>query len=40
MINYREKLSEITTFIFDFDGVLSDGKIWVMPNAALPRALM
>lgn len=29
MINYKEKLKHITTFIFDFDGVLSDGKIWV-----------
>ena len=38
MINYREKLSEITTFIFDFDGVLSDGKIWVMPNGEQVRA--
>lgn len=32
MINYREKLKDITTFIFDFDGVLSDGKIWVLPD--------
>ncbi len=29
MITYKEKLKHITTFIFDFDGVLSDGKIWV-----------
>lgn len=27
MINYKEKLSEITTFIFDYDGVLTDGTV-------------
>ncbi len=32
MKNYREKLSNITTFIFDFDGVLSDGRIWALPD--------
>ncbi|MEG1572660.1 MAG: HAD hydrolase-like protein [Bacteroidales bacterium] len=30
MSNYKEKLKHITTFIFDFDGVLSDGKVWVV----------
>ena len=29
MKNYKEKLAHITTFIFDFDGVLSDGKVLV-----------
>jgi 3-deoxy-D-manno-octulosonate 8-phosphate phosphatase (KDO 8-P phosphatase) len=38
MLNYREKLQKITTFIFDFDGVLSDGKIWVLPNGEQIRA--
>ena len=32
MLNYKEKLKHITTFIFDFDGVLSDGKVWVGGN--------
>jgi 3-deoxy-D-manno-octulosonate 8-phosphate phosphatase (KDO 8-P phosphatase) len=32
MKNYKEKLKHITTFIFDFDGVLSNGKIIVMPD--------
>jgi len=32
MDNYREKLKKITTFIFDFDGVLSDGKVYVFPD--------
>jgi len=38
MNNYREKLQKITTFIFDFDGVLSDGKIWVLPDGEQMRA--
>jgi len=38
MNNYREKLQDITTFIFDFDGVLSDGKIWVLPDGEQMRA--
>ncbi|MCL2246513.1 MAG: HAD hydrolase family protein [Lentimicrobiaceae bacterium] len=38
MNNYREKLQHITTFIFDFDGVLSDGKIWVLPDGEQMRA--
>lgn len=32
MINYKEKLVDITTIIFDFDGVLSDGKVLVLPD--------
>ncbi len=28
-MNYKEKLKNITTFVFDYDGVLSDGKIWM-----------
>ena len=38
MQNYREKLQIITTFIFDFDGVLSDGKIWVLSDGEQMRA--
>lgn len=38
MINYREKLKDITTFVFDFDGVLSDGKVWVLPDGEQIRA--
>lgn len=29
MKNYKEKLNKITTFVFDFDGVLSNGKVLV-----------
>lgn len=38
MENYRQKLSKITTFIFDFDGVLSDGRIYVFPDGDQIRA--
>jgi 3-deoxy-D-manno-octulosonate 8-phosphate phosphatase (KDO 8-P phosphatase) len=30
MSNYKEKLSTVTTFIFDYDGVLTDGKVLVI----------
>ncbi len=30
MSNYKEKLQSITTFIFDYDGVLTDGKVLVI----------
>ena len=32
MANYKEKLIHITTFIFDYDGVLTDGKVFVINN--------
>jgi 3-deoxy-D-manno-octulosonate 8-phosphate phosphatase (KDO 8-P phosphatase) len=32
MKNYKEKLKNITTFVFDFDGVLSTGKVMVLPD--------
>ncbi|MDR1182261.1 MAG: HAD-IA family hydrolase [Bacteroidales bacterium] len=32
MKNYKEKLKDVTTFVFDFDGVLSAGKVIVMPD--------
>lgn len=32
MINYKEALKDITTLMFDFDGVLSDGKVLVMAD--------
>ncbi|NCD43535.1 MAG: 3-deoxy-D-manno-octulosonate 8-phosphate phosphatase, partial [Bacteroidia bacterium] len=28
MTNYKEKLKNITTFIFDYDGVLTDGSVF------------
>ncbi len=38
MANYKEKLHTINTFIFDFDGVLSNGKVWVLPDGDQIRA--
>lgn len=32
MISYKEKLSKITTFIFDVDGVLTDGSVLLLNN--------
>jgi 3-deoxy-D-manno-octulosonate 8-phosphate phosphatase (KDO 8-P phosphatase) len=29
-MNYKDHLKNITTFIFDYDGVISDGKVWVI----------
>lgn len=38
MKNYKEKLHKIKAFIFDFDGVLSDGKIYVTRDGEQVRA--
>jgi 3-deoxy-D-manno-octulosonate 8-phosphate phosphatase (KDO 8-P phosphatase) len=32
MGNYKEKLKEITTFVFDYDGVFSDGVVYLLEN--------
>ena len=29
MINYKEKLQSIKAFVFDFDGVMTNGDVWV-----------
>ncbi len=38
MINYKEKLHKIKAFVFDFDGVLSDGKIYTQSDGEMVRA--
>jgi len=38
MENYKEKLHAIKAFIFDFDGVLSDGKVYVQRDGEMVRA--
>lgn len=38
MSNYKEKLSSITTFIFDYDGVLTDGKVLVINQSEQLRS--
>ena len=32
MKNYKEKLKDITTFIFDYDGVMTTGEVLVDGN--------
>lgn len=31
-MNYKKKLKDITTFIFDVDGVLTDGKVYLLKD--------
>ncbi len=38
MKNYKEKLHKIKAFVFDFDGVLSDGRIYVTSDGEQVRA--
>jgi len=39
MISYKQKLPKITTFIFDVDGVLTDGKVILMPTGEMVRTM-
>lgn len=38
MINYKEKLSSIRAFVFDFDGVMTDGSVWTYADGETVRA--
>jgi len=37
MLNYKERLLRINTFIFDYDGVLTDGTVILMSNGEALR---
>lgn len=37
MSNYREKLKHITTFMFDYDGVLTDGNVFLLNDGEALR---
>ncbi|HNW99315.1 MAG TPA: HAD hydrolase family protein [Bacteroidales bacterium] len=37
MPNYKEKLKYITTFIFDYDGVMTDGKVYLLNDGDAVR---
>ena len=37
MINYKEKLHTIKAFVFDFDGVMTDGSIWTYADGETVR---
>ena len=39
MQNFKEKLNNITTFLFDVDGVLTNGMVTVMPSGEMVRNL-
>lgn len=39
MISYKQKLKHITTFIFDVDGVLTDGKLILTPDGEMVRTM-
>ena len=36
-ISYKQLLPKITTFIFDVDGVLTNGMLTIMPDGELVR---
>ncbi len=38
--NYKEILHQITTFIFDVDGVLTDGTVTIMPDGEQVRKML
>ncbi|MEI6021130.1 MAG: HAD hydrolase family protein [Bacteroidota bacterium] len=37
MISFKERLSKITTILFDVDGVLTDGKVLIMESGEMVR---
>lgn len=39
MISYKQKLKQITTFLFDVDGVLTDGKLILTPDGEMVRTM-
>ena len=38
MKNYKELLKDVTTFIFDYDGVMTQGDVIMLPNGEGLRA--
>lgn len=39
MLNFKQRLTKITTLMFDVDGVMTDGKVLVMENGEMVRNL-
>ncbi len=37
MLNFKQRLNKITTFMFDIDGVMTDGKVLVMESGEMVR---
>ena len=38
-MNLLERFACVTTFVFDLDGVLTDGNVWVFPGNELIRRM-
>lgn len=38
MLNYKEKLAPVRALVFDFDGVMTDGSVWVYADRETVRA--
>lgn len=38
-MNVLEYFKNVTTFVFDIDGVLTDGKLYLMPGGAMTRVM-
>ena len=38
-MTYKEKLKKISTFVFDFDGVLTDGTVYLLPPDQFIRTM-
>ncbi|MDD4703437.1 MAG: 3-deoxy-D-manno-octulosonate 8-phosphate phosphatase, partial [Bacteroidales bacterium] len=36
-MNYKEKLHSIKAFVFDYDGVMTDGKLWTGDDNIITR---
>ncbi|MBP3763099.1 MAG: HAD hydrolase family protein [Bacteroidales bacterium] len=37
MINYKEKLAAVKAFVFDFDGVMTNGDVWTLGDGQTVR---
>ena len=37
-MNYKSKLRDIRAFVFDYDGVISDGNIWSANDQIIVRS--
>ena len=38
-VNFKKKLKDINTFIFDVDGVLTDGGLYILPSGEFMRKM-
>lgn len=38
-MSYKEKLKDIKAFVFDVDGVFTDGSVYLMPGGNMSRVM-